>query len=97
MEPEKTIEEGEVRSGRSAVWMRGLFMLLFMIAFGLGQALLWLTGLVQFLWLLFAGESNGALAKFGSSLSVWLAETARFVSCASDNKPFPWAPWPPSD
>ena len=97
MEPEKTIEEGKVRSSRSAVWMRGLFMLLFMIAFGLGQTLLWLTGLVQFIWLLFAGESNGALAKFGISLSLWLAETARFVSCASDDKPFPWAPWPPSD
>jgi hypothetical protein len=97
MEPEKTIEKGEVGSGRSAVWMRGLFMLLFMIAFGLGQTLLWLTGLVQFLWLLFAGESNGVLAKFGSSLSLWLAETARFVSCASNDKPFPWAPWPPSD
>ena len=95
MEPEKTIEEGEARPGRSAVWIRGLFMLLFLIAFGLGQVLLWLTGLVQFLWLLFAREPSGQLAKFGSSLSNWLAETARFVSCASDDKPFPWAPWPP--
>ena len=30
------------------------------------------------------------------SLSRWLADAARYLSCASDAKPFPWAPWPPA-
>jgi len=97
METEGTIQARQDRPARSVVWMRGLFMLLFLIAFGLGQTLLWVTALVQFLWLLFAGEPNGFLVRFGISLALWLAETARFVSCASDTKPFPWAPWPSAD
>jgi uncharacterized protein DUF4389 len=35
--------------------------------------------LVQFLWLLFAREPNGFLARFGSSLAIWLAEVGRFL------------------
>jgi len=97
MEPKTVTHEDETRSGRSAVWMRGLFMLLLLIAFGLAQTLLWATAIVQFLWLLFAGESNGLLVRFGKSLSLWLAETARFITCASETKPFPWSAWPPAD
>jgi hypothetical protein len=80
--------------GDTAVWMRGLFMLLLLLAFGVGQGLLWLLAIVQFLWLLFAGEANSQLAQFGGSLSRWLSETARYLTCASETKPFPWAPWP---
>jgi hypothetical protein len=96
MEP-RISEEGETRSGTSAVWMRGLFMLLFLLAFGIAQTLLWATAIVQFLWLLFAGESNGLLVRFGKSLSLWLAEAAQFITCGTDAKPFPWKAWPPSD
>lgn len=78
----------------SDLWMRGLFMLLLMIGFGIGQWLLNLLAIVQFLWLQFAGEPNLALASFGNSLSTWLAEVGRFLTCASDAKPFPWRPWP---
>ena len=76
------------------VWMRGLFMLLFISGFAIGQALLTLLAFVQFLWLLFARESNQFLAHFGNSLSLWLAEIGRFLTFASDEKPFPWRPWP---
>jgi hypothetical protein len=76
------------------VWMRGLFMLLFIIGFTFGQWLLNLVAIIQFLWLLFARERNQFLARFGSALSFWLAEIGRFLACATDDKPFPWRPWP---
>jgi hypothetical protein len=76
------------------VWMRGSFMLLFMIGFWVGQSLLNLLAFVQFLWLLFAHVPNQLLIRFGSSLSTWLSEVGRFLSCASEEKPFPWRPWP---
>jgi len=85
----------QVQSFRSPdVWKRGLFMLLLAVAFGIGQMLLNLITLVQFLWLLFTGEPNYALVRFGGSLSIWLGETARFMTCASEEKPFPWRDWP---
>jgi len=76
------------------VWMRGLFMLLFIIAFSLGVWLLNFLAIIQFLWLLFAREANQLIARFGNSLSAWLAEIGRFLTAATEDKPFPWRPWP---
>jgi hypothetical protein len=72
------------------VWLRGLFMLLFMIGFTVGQWLLNFLAIVQFVWLLIAREPNHFIARFGNSLSIWLAEIGRFLTCATDDKPFPW-------
>jgi hypothetical protein len=88
------IKAPEDKPSTRDVWMRGLFMLLFMIAFWVGQTLVNLLAIVQFLWLLFAHEPNQFLVRFGTSLSVWFSEVARFLSCASEEKPFPWKPWP---
>ena len=76
------------------VWMRGLFMLLFMIAFGFGVWVLNFIAIVQFIWLLFSREHNLHVARFGTSLLAWLAEVGRFLVCATDDKPFPWRTWP---
>ncbi len=69
-------------------------MLLFAMAFGIGQLLLNLIAVVQFLWLLFAGEPNPGLLRFGGSLAIWQGDAARFMTCASEEKPFPWRDWP---
>ncbi len=90
-------EPKDERPSKRPIWMRGLFMLLLMIAFWIAQWLLWVVGIVQFLWLFFADEPNAFLKRFGRSLSLWLGETARFVSCASEDKPFPWKAWPSAD
>jgi hypothetical protein len=76
------------------VWMRGLFMLILIVGFTAGQWLLNLLALVQFLWLLFARAPNEFIARFGNSLAIWLAEVGRFLTGATDEKPFPWRPWP---
>lgn len=95
--PESPPPRADEQPSKRPVWMRGLFMLLLMVAFGIAQGFLWILAIVQFLWLMFADEPNAFLSRFGRSLSLWLAETTRFVSCASDIKPFPWSAWPPSD
>ena len=74
MEPDQTIPATEARKssfGDTAVWMRGLYMLLLVLAFGVAQTLLCVTAIAQFLWLLFSGEANSQLTQFGSSLSRW--------------------------
>jgi hypothetical protein len=76
------------------VWMRGLFMLLLMIGFSVGQWLMNVLAVMQFVWLLLAREPNQFIASFGNSLSIWLAEVGRFLTGATDDKPFPWARWP---
>ncbi len=88
------IEPYNYKSDRSAAWKRGAFMLLFMFAFGIGQSLLFLTAVVQFIWLVIKSEPNLALTTFGRSLAQWLAAVARFLTCATEEKPFPWSEWP---
>lgn len=93
-EPQERKEVEEKRPSKRPVWMRGLFMLLLMMAFWVAQWLLWVVAIIQFLWMFFADESNAFLKRFGHSLGTWLGETAQFVSCASEEKPFPWKAWP---
>ncbi|WP_083555555.1 DUF4389 domain-containing protein [Hyphomicrobium sp. NDB2Meth4] len=103
MEPIEQTSTGAVTPERKssfgdiAVWMRGLYMLLLALAFGIAQTLLCVTAIAQFLWLLFSGEPNRQLVKFGSSLAKWVADTAKFLTFVSDEKPFPWAAWPAAD
>lgn len=80
--------------GTSAVWMRGLFMLIFMVLLGVANGVLWAVMLIQFVWLLITRAPNAILVRFGRSLSLWAAEVVRFQTCASDGKPFPWQDWP---
>jgi hypothetical protein len=88
------LSEKQQDAGKRSVWKRGLFMLLFAVAFAIAQTLLNLLAIVQFLWLLFANEPNQFLLRFGRSLSVWFADAARFLSCTTDEMPFPWKSWP---
>jgi hypothetical protein len=98
MEPtEKPAAPQGPQPDRTAVWWRGLYMLVLMLAFGFSQSLLAVTAIAQFFWLLFNQEPNRLLVQFGKSLSAWMAQTARFLTCASEDKPFPWSVWPPAD
>ncbi|MFN3624599.1 MAG: DUF4389 domain-containing protein [Hyphomicrobium sp.] len=90
-------EQRKSSFGDTAVWLRGLYMLLLAVAFGIAQTLLCVTAIIQFLWLLFSGEPNNQLTRFGSSLSRWFSDAARFLTFGSDVKPFPWAPWPTAE
>ena len=92
----ETRDDAEPRKTRD-VWIRGLMMLLLLIAFGIAQGLVWLVAIVQFLWLLITGKENEFLVRFGASLAKWLSETVQFLSCGSEDKPFPWKEWPTAD
>jgi hypothetical protein len=78
-------------------WMRGLFMLFFMIAGSFAQSVLGLIAILQFIWLLASGKPNEFMQRFGTSLSKWAQEVVRFQSCTSDEKPFPFKAWPAAD
>jgi len=88
-EPDKSADAG-VPEG---IWLRGLWMLVLAMMFGLAQTILGVLAVVQFLWMLLAKEKNHLLVEFGDDLGKWMAHVARFQSGASEDKPFPWAPW----
>jgi hypothetical protein len=79
------------------LWLHGLIMLVLVLLVNLAQTVLGIFAILQFLWMLFASERNAGIARFGQGIAHWLAVTARFLTGESDERPFRWTPWMPSD
>lgn len=75
-------------------WLRFVYLVLFGVAFYLSSWILLVVSLVQFLAKLFSGSSFAGLAEFGDGLATYLAQVTRYLMFASDEKPFPFAPFP---
>jgi len=76
------------------VWLRGLFMLLFIFLMGVAKFITLVVVVLQFLAVLFSGETNKNLLQFGKSLSVYQYQIALYLTYNSDIRPFPAADWP---
>jgi len=73
------------------LFLRLLYMVLIAVMISVAQTVLGLCTLVQFVILLTNNrEPNARLAKFGTSLGIWIAKAARFQTAASEVKPWPW-------
>jgi nucleotide-binding universal stress UspA family protein len=84
--------EGEVQ--RESLWKRALIMIGFMIALGIGLAIVHLIAIFQLAAIALNKKSSNALGEFGGSLALWMRDVAAYQCMASDDKPFPWQPWP---
>jgi hypothetical protein len=83
---------------RGATWKRGLFMLLFLLIYGVAEILISAVVVLQFFFVLFSGEQNVRLREFGSSLSIFVYQIMSYWTYNSEEKPFPFGGWPdPSD
>jgi len=78
-------------------WLRGLYMLLFIVIFHVAEFVVGAVVLLQFLFTLFTGDTNTRLLNFGQSLSHYVYQILRFLTFNSEAMPFPFADWPTSD
>ena len=85
---------GGPADARKAVWIRGLFMLLFIIVQHVAEWLLVAVAVFQFLCVLITGKQNTQLAGFGDGMSRFVYQIARFLTFGTEDKPFPFADWP---
>lgn len=79
---------------RPSRWARLIPMIVLLICFGLAEAALYIIALIQFIWTLVNEDPNEQLTDFGVALSKWVAQDAKYLSYASEEKPFPWDKWP---
>jgi len=77
-----------------SVWLRGLYMLIFMLFLGVAKFVTFVVILFQFLTVLFTSETNNKLVKFGKSLSIYQYQVLMFLTYNSEEHPFPMAEWP---
>ena len=89
--------EPKSSGNRKALWARGAYGILFLIAVEIARAVLAFSAVIQFVLTMINGKPNGFIVNFGRSLSIWLAATSAFLTFATEDKPFPFAPWPSPD
>lgn len=76
------------------VWLRGVFMLLFIFLMGIAKFVTLVVVAMQFLHLLLTGKMNKNLLQFGNSLSVYHYHIMLYLTYNSDVQPFPMSSWP---
>lgn len=76
------------------VWVRGLFMVLFALVWGVAEVVVVGVALLQFGWVVATGRRNTRLCEFGESLGRFFYEMTAFFTFRSDEKPFPFSDWP---
>ncbi len=77
-----------------SVWVRGLYMLIFIILLGVAKFVLFVVILFQFLTVLFTAETNEKLVRFGKSLSLYQYEIMLFLTYNNEDHPYPMGEWP---
>ena len=84
--------KSNLTSGRT--WRRLVNMILFIVVFNLAELVIAFVVAVQFAFKLFTGEVNERLAEFGDGLAEYFRQMIAFLTFRSEDKPFPFAPWP---
>ncbi|MCF6445158.1 DUF4389 domain-containing protein [Nereida sp. MMG025] len=83
-----TPAEGKVEENMG---MRLIWMVVIWIMINFAQTILGFVTIVQFVIMLVNGrEPNPRIADFGTDLGIWVAKAARYMTAASEVKPWPW-------
>ncbi len=77
-----------------STWMRVVYMILFAVIFYIVALVTALVAVVQFLSRLFTGKVKQQLQALGQGIGVYLNEITVFLTYHTDDKPYPFAPWP---
>ena len=80
------------------VWMRGFCILIYAaISCLLLLPLIWLMVIFQFFTKLITSELNEPLLDFSTSLSRYVLQILSYITFDSEERPFPFGPWPATD
>jgi Domain of unknown function (DUF4389) len=75
-------------------WLRFVYLVVFGIAFYISVLITFASSVLQFLAKLFSGSAFEGLAELGYNLATYQAQVTRYLTFSSDEKPFPFAPFP---
>ncbi len=87
---------GDIREHvtRRSIWLRLLFMIVLSVAFNLAEFITFAVVAFQFLASLFTGQPNDRLTRFGRNLAHYLQQITVYLTFTTEEKPFPFTPWP---
>lgn len=76
------------------LWLRLVYMLILAIARIVAEVALFAMVVLRFLFKLFTGQNIGHLTAFSDVLADYMAEIVRFETFVSEDRAFPFGPWP---
>ena len=79
---------------RTSTWLRGFYIVLFAIFFGIAEFVIAAIVVFQFLHTLLTGKPNPRLLTLGQSISTYAYQILTYVSYNSDHRPYPFGAWP---
>ena len=92
--------QGEIQDSgvkEENIWLRGLFMVFFIFVARVVEVVVVMVLATQFFFKVFTKSPNAQLSAFGESLSIYVAAIVRFQTFNTEEKPFPFSPWPNTD
>jgi len=92
---ESSTENATVKSEtKGAIWIRLIYMLLFMVIFGAAEFILYITATIGFALTLFGKPVNARVLKTGHSIGLYIRQIAEYLSFNTEKAPFPFDRWP---
>lgn len=80
---------------QAKTWIRGAFMLLFLIVLDFAKLGVTAISLLQFLIMLLTGKPNVNLKDFSAGLNKFILQAMQFLTYQTEKKPFPFdEKWP---
>ncbi len=79
---------------RRVIWLRLVFMIVLGVAFNVAEIITFAVVVFQFLASLFTGQPYDRLRRFGGNLARYLQQITAYLTFVTEEKPFPFAPWP---
>ncbi len=76
------------------IWIRLLYMILFVAFYVVAEILLSAMVIFQFLHRLLLGSTNNNVLKFTDGLSQYFLQLIRYLAFNTEDKPFPFSDWP---
>ncbi len=79
------------------VWLRGLFIVIFGVILYFVFGLIWLLVFFQFVSKVVTGNLIKELTGFSTSLVRYAFQILNYITFQSEERPFPFSPWPSGD
>lgn len=75
-------------------WLRGVYMLMFLVFYSVAKVIIFAIILFQFILTVITGKTNKRLVVLGLSLSTYSYQILTFLTFNSDYHPYPFGEWP---
>lgn len=83
--------------GDGNIWVRGLYMLLFVLFYSVAEFVLMVVVVVQFGYRVLNNENHPRILALGAAIALYIYLVLRFLSFNSDEMPYPFSDWPDPD